>query len=248
MAQGLTPRFRRGPERPLILGHRGASEHAPENTMAAFDLALEQGADGVELDVRLNRSGDVVVVHDVDLSRVTEGRLTQRVEDLTSAECAELRLAGSERLPTLRQVLRWAAERGALVNVELKCDGRGAAALPRAVARELVSHSGAASALLISSFSPRLVLQHRWLCPEVAAAWLFSSSWVARSPWLPPADAVHPHFAAATPRRVQRWHRQGLRVHCWTVNLPEQARQLSSFGVDALIGNSPQRLLQALSS
>ena len=94
--------------RPLLLGHRGARHAAPENTFAAFNLALEEGADGVELDVRLNASGDVIVCHDLTLERVTEGRDRRALHELTTRECDAVRLANDERLPHLVDVLDWA--------------------------------------------------------------------------------------------------------------------------------------------
>src|SRR5512140_687268 len=148
-----TPTAPRGRGRPLVLGHRGASADAPENTLAAFRLALAQGADGVELDVWRCASGEVVVVHDEDLRRVAG--LPVRVPD---APLAELRAADvgawkgeafrGERVPLLEEVL--AALPAAVVNVELKSRGRDLR-LGDAVAK-VIARAGAAARVSVSSF------------------------------------------------------------------------------------------------
>jgi glycerophosphoryl diester phosphodiesterase len=233
--------------RPLILGHRGARHAAPENTFAAFDLALVEGAEGIEFDVRLNASGDVIVCHDVTLERVTEGRDRRRVHHLTTAECRSVRLAGAEPLPFLRDVLDWAERRGACLNIELKADGRRRPALVRAVA-ELTRARKARGNLLISSFHPLIVLGHRALAPSVPSAWLVESASAADLDWLALAgsSAFHPKHTLITPARMKVWKARVPRVHTWTVNDPKRARELAELGVDALITDAPGALLRAL--
>jgi glycerophosphoryl diester phosphodiesterase len=235
------------PGRPLILGHRGARHAAPENTFAAFDLALVEGAEGVELDVRLNASGDVIVCHDITLDRVTEGRDRRRVHDLSTAECRAVRLAGAEPMPFLRDVLDWADRRGACLNVELKADGARRLALVRAVA-ELTRPRAARGNLLISSFHPLIILGHRALAPDVPSAWLVESPRAADLDWLALAGsaAFHPKHTLITRARMDLWKSRVPRVHTWTVNDPKRARELAELGVDALITDAPGALLLAL--
>ena len=97
---------------PLVLGHRGARREAPENTLPAFELATAQGAAGVELDVRLDGSGRVIVLHDRTLLRVTAGRDDRDVESLSADQLDQVTLDGGARVPTLEQVLGWAREEG----------------------------------------------------------------------------------------------------------------------------------------
>lgn len=107
-----------------VFAHRGASHYAPENTLPAFALAAEQGADGIELDVHLTKDGELVVIHDEKLDRTTNG--TGWVKDYTLAElktfCADNHLSGypDARIPTLREVLELIRPTGLLVNIELK--------------------------------------------------------------------------------------------------------------------------------
>lgn len=245
----LSARWTPPPTRPLLLGHRGARHAAPENTFAAFDLALAEGAEGVELDVRLNASGDVVVCHDVTLGRVSAGRDARAIHRLSSSECRAVRLAGDEPLPFLRDVLAWAARRGACVNIELKMDGHRRSALVRAVA-ELAQAHPTPGDLLISSFNPLAVLAHRTLAPTIATAWLIAASAAADRPWLARAGtaALHPTHTLISAGRLARWKARIGRVHAWTVNDPGRARELAALGVDCLITDNPGALRLALES
>jgi glycerophosphoryl diester phosphodiesterase len=248
-APSLSARWTPPASRPLLLGHRGARHAAPENTFAAFDLALEEGAEGVELDVRMNASGDVIVCHDVTLERVTEQRDRRAIHTLSTSDCKSVRLTGGEPLPFLRDVLDWAARREACVNVELKMDGRRRPALVRAVA-ELTRAHVARGDLLISSFHPLAVLGHRALAPSIASAWLLDSAAASELPWLARAGctALHPKHTLITAERLARWKTRVARIHAWTVNEPERARELAALGVDCLITDNPGALRRALTS
>jgi glycerophosphoryl diester phosphodiesterase len=248
-AAQLGARWSAPPGRPLILGHRGARHAAPENTFAAFDLALREGAEGVELDVRMNASGEVVVCHDVTLERVTEGRDRRAVHELTSRECAAVRLADGQALPRLVDVLDWAERHRACVNVELKADGRRRRDLVRAVA-ELTRERQRADFVLVSCFNAALVAAHAVLAPEVPSAWLVESPRLATlAPLVWTGNvAIHPCDALVTAERVARWKSWGRRIHVWTVNDIARARELAALGVDALISDNPGALREALAS
>jgi glycerophosphoryl diester phosphodiesterase len=243
----LSDRWTSAHARPLLLGHRGARHAAPENTFAAFDLALDEGAEGVEFDVRLNASGDVIVCHDVTLERVTEGRDRRAIHDLSSSDCDAVRLAGGERLPRLLDVMDWAERRHACLNIELKADGKQRRALVSAVSR--LTHGRPNNGeWLISCFNALVVLAHRMLAPDVPTAWLIGSRWLTRWPVLPSLGsvAVHPHESLVTAASMSRWKAEGQRVHVWTVNNPSRARELAALGVDCLISDNPGALRRAL--
>lgn len=231
-----------------MLGHRGARHAAPENTFAAFDLALTEGAEGIELDVRLNADGDVIVCHDVTLARVTEGSDKRAIHRLSTAECRAVRLGRGERLPFLADVLDWAEERGACVNVELK-DGGRRPGLVAAVARLMASRAAAGN-LLMSSFNPLVVLAHAALAPAIPTAWLVDSPRLAAQRSLASTGnaALHPRHLLITTETMALWKEQGQRVHTWTVNEPERALELARLGVDCLISDNPGLLLSALGS
>jgi glycerophosphoryl diester phosphodiesterase len=233
--------------RPLVLGHRGASEDAPENTLAAFRLALAQGADGVELDVWRCRSGEVVVLHDEDARRVAGSPL--RVREATLGELRALDVGAwkgprfrGERVPLLREVLE--ALPGALVNVELKSRGRDLE-LARATAGE-IARAGAEGRVIVSSFDFRLVSAFRLAAPAVPVGLLFDGDhpWRLRTALaarLLRAAAVHPALGLVTPARVARWRRRGLAVNVWTADAPADVERLVSLGVDAIVTNAPGR-------
>lgn len=234
--------------RPLLLGHRGARHAATENTFSAFNLALEEGADGVELDVRLNASGDVIVFHDLTLERLTEGRDRRALHDLTTRECDAVRLANDERLPHLVDVLDWAERHGACLNVEIKADGQRRRKLTRAVAR-LTEPRADSENLLVSCFNPVVVQLHGMLAPSIPTAWLVDSPLLCRMPLLPHSGsaAIHPHESLINAESLALWKRQGFRVHTWTVNDVGRAAELARLGVDCLISDTPGAIKRALS-
>jgi glycerophosphoryl diester phosphodiesterase len=238
--------------RPLVLGHRGASAAAPENTLAAFRLAREEGADGVELDVRRCRTGEVVVFHDADARRIAGAPLK-----IAEASLADLRAldAGShrgsrfrgERIPLLAETLE--ALPGAFVNVELKSEGRDLG-LAAAAAGVIRAH-GAGVRVIVSSFDYRLLVAFRLAAPELPIGLLFEREqrWrlvTALAIRLLRPVAVHPDRALVTAPRARRWTVRGLGMNVWTVDEPDEARRLAAMGATAVITNVPARIVEAL--
>ena len=235
--------------RPFVLGHRGARHAAPENTLAAFDLARAEGADGIELDVRLDASGEVVVLHDPTLGRVTNGRDARHAEDIPSRDLVRLDVGGGEHVPRLAEVLDWALEHGQRVNVELKSDVRARALLLRQVER-VVSRRELPN-LIFSSFHPYFVWWLARRLPHLPRAWLVHGKQrlLKYAPGVRQlgADALNPEHVLATPERVARLKSQGLLVNVWTVNDPARAAELSRSGVDSIISDVPGKILAELS-
>jgi len=219
--------------------------------MAAFELALREGADGVELDVRLDRDGDVVVIHDATLSRVTGGNDTRDVAGLCRADLARVDVGRGERVPRLRDVLAWARLRGARVNVELKSDLPRRAVLAWKVAKLVLREPHAAERLVLSSFDPMLVLAAARLLPWVPVGYLVDRSYVLGprvSRLVLGAAAIHPHASLVTASAVAPWQRAKMPVNVWTVNASEEARRLDALGVDSIISDEPGKILTALSA
>ena len=223
-------------DRPLIIGHRGAAADAPENTLAAFALALEQGADGVELDVQLCADGVPVIIHDATVDRTCNG--TGRVADLSLAELRLLTIDNVHPIPTLDDLFATFGRR-TLYNVELKALGRGGDALAAAVARAIAAH-GVAEQVLISSFSPfTLRAARRHLPPGVPLALLRERRATRAAHALLRAAADHPHHPLID-EALMAWARwRGLRVNAWTVDDPAEARRLLQLGVHGIITNRP---------
>jgi glycerophosphoryl diester phosphodiesterase len=234
--------------RPLVYAHRGASADAPENTLAAFRLALEQSADGIELDAQRCASGEVVVVHDESLLRTTghDALVTRTswsaLRGLDAGAWKAQHFRG-ERVPLLAEVLE-AFPR--LVNVELKCETANDGGLTAEVVR-IVRDAGAADRVLLSSFNPLCLWRARLRAPRIARALLFERDqrWVLRSGLSAPAVgalALHPEHVLATAERVAHWRKRGYSVGCWTVDDPDLAARLYQSGVGAFITNRPSLL------
>jgi glycerophosphoryl diester phosphodiesterase len=243
---------RRPGEGPLILGHRGASALETENTVAAFGRARSDGADGVELDVLLCATGEVMVFHDDDLVRL--GGRPDRIADTPYAVLRDVELPAGTRIPTLEEALE-ACGPQMLVNVELKAAKIGPpaiAALVEAVAR-VVDRAGAGGRVLVSSFNPWAVRSWMRRAPAVPAALLFESgsplplrrAWLA--PWLRPL-ALHPELVLCSPKRVAAWKRRGYMLSVWTVDDPAALRACREMAVDGVITNDPGRARAILSS
>jgi glycerophosphoryl diester phosphodiesterase len=243
-------RFRRRSARPFVLGHRGVRGPKPENTLAAFEQAAAEGADGVELDVRLCGSHEVIVLHDRTLARVTADRDTRDVERVSFNELARVDLGQAQGVPALEDVLGWCRARGLFVNVELKHDVGSRLRLVRRVLNVLNARADAADFALLSSFDPTIVRALSSLAPSFVSAWLIH----ARQRLLRHgvglrllgARALHPERVIATEARIARWQRRGALVNVWTVNDPDEARRLANWGVDAIISDCPGRILGAL--
>jgi glycerophosphoryl diester phosphodiesterase len=238
--------------RPLVIGHRGVRRAGlVENTLQAFAAAVAEGAEAVELDVRLCASGEVVVAHDPTLSRVSDGADPRAVADVPWTELARVELPGGARVPLLAEVLAFARERHLPVNVEVKHDAPSRPALVRAVAR-LVGGWDPKHPLLLSSFDPAVVAGLALLAPRVPRAVL-----VHRTRWhgvhaatsLPlGAAAVHLERTLTRPELVAALRRRGLLVNVWTINDPAEARDLAALGVDGVITDAPGELRAALSA
>lgn len=236
--------------RPWVLGHRGVRGTRPENTRVAFEQAAREGADGVELDVRLCRTGEVIVLHDRTLERVTSRRDPRDVERLPWSELRHIDVGEGESVPLLGDVLAWALERELRVNVELKHDVRSRRELAEGVLRVVRAIPAAPRLVLFSSFDPWLVAYLARRAPQLISAWLVHEGqrWLRGAPGfgLVGARAVHPERVLASEQAIAKWQRGGALVNVWTVNDPAEARRLAAHGVDALITDKPGLVLRAL--
>ncbi|MEW5868654.1 MAG: glycerophosphodiester phosphodiesterase family protein [Chloroflexota bacterium] len=230
-----------------IFAHRGASAYAPENTLAAFQLALRQDADGIELDAKLTADGHVVVIHDQSVDRTTMH--TGRVRELTLAEIRQMD-AGShfdvafrgEPVPTLEEVFK-AVGQLTFINVELTNYASLTDALPEKVA-ELVKRFKLNRRVLFSSFNPLALVRIRRLLPEAPIGLLalpgtngsLARSWPGR---LLAYQSLHPEKGDVTSALVARTHQRGNKIFVYTVNLEDDMQRLFAQGVDGIFTDDP---------
>ena len=231
--------------RPLIIGHRGASAEAPENTLAAFALAQEQGADGIELDVQLSADGWPVVIHDNTLARTTNGQ--GKVQQFTLAQLQALDAGEGQSIPTLDEFFETFGP-GFLYNVELKTAALRNTGLAAAVADRIQAHH-VENQTVVSSFNPLAVRRAR--------RHLTQSTWVAHLSYttilkykylLSASQAVHPHYRLVDADYMAWAQKMGWRVHVWTVDEPVEAQRLVDLGVHAISTRQPQLIRDALFS
>lgn len=230
---------------PKIYAHRGASGDAPENTIAAFQLALEQGADGIELDVTLTKDGQIVVIHDDTIDRTTTGE--GNVRNLTLTQLQSFDAGQGERIPTLEEVFDRFG-RKFLINIELKSVLNIFNALPIKVA-QLVDAYHLSEYVLISSFNPFSLIRFHRRCPEAKVGLLtlpnMSDKWIWR---LFNFNALHPHHIDVDLAFVEKAHQNDREVNVWTVDSPEEIKRLLSINVDGIITNYPLRAREVLES
>lgn len=231
----------RRPGKPRVIAHRGASAYRPENTLPAYELAVEQAADMIEVDLHRTRDGAVVIAHDAELERIG-GR--GEIGDATLAEVRALDAGGGERVPTLDELLdRFGAR--IPFNLELKQASAGPyAGLPAATVAA-VRARGLEGRTLYSSFYDPVLHELRGVDPEARIALLLScrspAAWPERARALG-AEAVNPELPLVDRAFVERAHGEGLAVYVFTVDpLPEMERLLG-LGVDGLFTNVPDRM------
>jgi glycerophosphoryl diester phosphodiesterase len=240
---------------PLIIAHRGSSTYAPENTLAAFQLAAEQGADAIELDVDLTRDGRAIVMHDATIDRTTDGQ--GRIADLTLEEIRRVDAGAwkeaafkGERVPLLQEVFEAVGER-VLINVEVKSMSLRSSGVEAKVAA-LVQQYDLFERVIISSFNPLALRRVKQLQTRLACALLYAPDLpiFLRNAWLAPLirglNARHPHYSQVNRAVVDQFHARGLAVNVWTVNQPGIVRAMEQAGVDGIIGDDPVLIRQIL--
>ena len=207
-----------------IYGHRGASGYAPENTLEAFRLAMEMGADGFELDVHMSKDGQLVVIHDDSVDRTTDG--TGLVKDLTLAQLKALDASNhmeayrGARIPTLAEVYDLIRDTHHIVNVEIKTDDCFYPNIEEtclALARE----KGVEDRILYSSFNHHTLLKMRQLKPDVKLGMLFGD--IMLQPWVYAkalhVDYLHPmKMNIYVPDFAEETRKAGYGINMWTIN------------------------------
>ena len=229
----------------LIFAHRGASAYAPENTMRAFQMAIDMGADGIELDIHMAKDGTLVVCHDFDIARTSDGK--GLIRDMTLAElsafnyCGRFSGTGKYAIPTLAEVLSLLQPTGLYLNIEIKS---GEIVYP-GIERKLVEEVGRAlmrERVIYSSFDHYSLHWLRLVDPSAKIGLLYGEFLYA--PWqyaaLLGANALHPSYLTLNrPGMVDDAHKAGIDVNVWTVDDEKEVLRMDNLGVDIIITNRP---------
>ena len=249
---------------PLIIGHRGASAHAPENTLAAFQLAIDAGAEGVEFDVQLAKDGVPVVIHDATLKR-TGGR-KEAVADLNSKELGKIEVGSwfnkkypkranaefaKETVPTLAQVLRLLKSTDGLIYIELKASDADYRDLAKAVS-DVIRDSPLLPRIIVKSFKLAAIPEIRHHLPHVQTAALFAPQimdYLRRRKYIIAmarefgAHQISLHHSLITKKLTALAAQAAMPVTIWTADNPKWIKRCQKLHIGALITNDPKALI-----
>jgi glycerophosphoryl diester phosphodiesterase len=218
----------------LRIGHRGARAYEPENTLRSFKKALEMGVNAVELDVRKTRDNQLVVIHDADVKRTTDGK--GLVSDLTLKEIKEFTAEKGEKIPTLKEALDF-LDKKVKILIELKEEGVEEKVL------SLMREGGLQKKVIIVSFKEEALRKIRELNKEVETGLLYVKH---KNPIKAALDLeasyLLPLYRFTHSANVQKAHENGLKVIVWTVNKPEEVADYAKKGVDGIASDKPDIL------
>ncbi|WP_026759282.1 glycerophosphodiester phosphodiesterase [Selenomonas ruminantium] len=230
-----------------VWAHRGAGgwdkQYAPENTMPAFEKAIEMGADGIELDVQFSKDGEIVICHDETIDRTSNGVGAVRAYTLKELKqfnfCSVHPEFGFVESPTLREVLEFMQEKDFQLNIELKTSNYDYPGLEEA-ASKLVKEYGLNDRVIYSSFGYASLKKLRKCDKDAQIAILCSTDFVLQEDVeVLQAIAIHPWEQLVTAERVKKWHEWGVKVNTWTVDNPQRMKEILTMDVDAMITDCP---------
>lgn len=235
-----------------IFAHRGFSGKYPENTMLAFKEAVGLGVDGIELDVHLTKDNVLVIIHDEDIKRTCDGE--GLVRDFTYEQLKKFDASATFRgvygfngIPTLEEYFELVKDTDIITNIELKT---GIFEYPTIEQRtiDMIRRYGLEKKIILSSFNHYTVLRCEEIAPEIKRGFL-SESWLIDYGKYTAANRVqccHPIHCFLSEQTVKEMHDVGCEINTWTVNEYEDIKRLADLGVDALIGNYPDRMIELL--
>lgn len=230
----------------LNIAHRGFSGKYPENTLLAFQKAIETGADGIELDVHFTKDGELVVIHDETIDRTTDGK--GLVRDYTYEELSKIDASagfkgvyGFNKIPTLREYFELVKPvDGFITNIELKTGIYEYPGIEEAVLK-LIDEFDLRDRMIISSFNFFSVLRFKALAPDVKCGFL-EGGWIADFGAYTKQhgiECVHPLYLSVTEQTAAEIKGNGIEINTWTVNDEESVKRLYLLGVESVITNYP---------
>lgn len=223
----------------LIIGHRGACGHSPENTIESFQKAILMHADGVEFDVHLTSDEQLVVIHDETLDRTTSGKGS--VNDFSLRQLQTLKIDQKLIIPSLEQVVDLSSE--ILMNIELKGQGT-AKPVAKFIEKYVKNNKRKYSQFLVSSFDWKALQWIREYNPEIPLGVLTQTDFdlaIGFAKFIK-AESIHPHFHLLTKENTAECQKQGIKVYTWTLNEISDIEPIKSFVPDGIITDFPDRL------
>ncbi|QNM14452.1 MULTISPECIES: glycerophosphodiester phosphodiesterase [Fusobacterium] len=225
--------------------HRGFSGKYPENTMLAFEKAIAEGVDGIELDVQLTKDGEVVIIHDEKIDRTTDGEgyvVDYTYEELSKFDASYIYRGkmGFNKIPTLREYFELVKDLDIITNIELKTGINEYLGIEEKV-WDLIQEFKLQDKIIISSFNHFSVMRMKKIAPNMKYGFL-SEDWIIDAGKYTHSHGIqcyHPRFNNLIPEVIEELKSYGLEINTWTVNLESDMRYLISHKIDVIIGNYP---------
>jgi len=224
----------------IKIAHRGAKAYEPENTLAAFAKAIELQSDAIEFDVHLSADGEIIVIHDETVDRVTNG--SGFVKDLSLSALKKMRIGNEHEIPTLSETFDFVNQR-CLINVELKAF-ETAEPVVKLIECYVKHKNWKYSQFLVSSFDWTALQKVRDLHAEIPLGVLTETDLelAIRFAEFIKAETIHPYFHLLTAENTRDMQRKGFKVFTWTVNELEDIRKIKSLKANGIISDFPDRL------
>ena len=225
--------------------HRGFSGKYPENTMLAFRKAVEEGVDGIELDVQLTKDGEVVIIHDETIDRTTDGKglvVLYNCDELKKFD-ASFKFRGQcgfNPIPTLREYFELVKDKNLVTNIELKTGLNEYFGIEEKV-WNLIKEYRLEDRVLISSFNHYSVLRMKNIVPNLKYG-LLTETWIINAGKYTKevgVECYHPHFLSMTAENVKELKENNIEINVYTVNEEKDIRDMIEKGIDIIIGNYP---------
>jgi glycerophosphoryl diester phosphodiesterase len=224
----------------LKIGHRGAKGYAPENTLIAFQKAIDLGADGIELDVHLSVDGELVVIHDETIDRTTNGKGT--VNQLPLKVLQSFLIENSHKIPTLEEVFEL-VNRQVFINIELK-DHETVQKVVALIQKYILEKNWKYSDFLVSSFDWNALQEVAFLDEKIAIGVLTETDLNLAFTFAKfiKAKSIHPDFQFLNSENTTKMQKKGLLVIPWTVNETSDIQKMKALKVDGIISDFPDRI------
>ena len=231
--------------RPLIFAHRGASGYLPENTMPAFEKAVEMGADGIELDIHKTKDGQLVVIHDEKIDRTSNGK--GYVKDYTLEELRRYNYNSlhpeceKADIPTMREVFELIKPTDLCINIELKTGVIFYDGIEEDIVK-MTKEFGMEDRVIYSSFNHYSIMKIKELAPEARTGFLYMDGTLNMPEYGKEhgVEALHPAlYNVQYPNFVERCKELGLKINAWTVNSKQYLHMACEMGLDGIITNYP---------